>query len=87
MFLHRKRRPSKSGQYSGSKEGESLDARAGSRFEREDLSDMSLAINIDALNGVLLADGWNTVADKSCDIDSYGFSGRKGGLKPMRRPD
>jgi hypothetical protein len=34
---------------------------------------MSLAINIDAVSAVLLADGWHQVADASFLVDSYEY--------------
>jgi hypothetical protein len=34
---------------------------------------MSLAINVDNVSAVLLADGWHTVADDSFMLDSYEF--------------
>ena len=34
---------------------------------------MSLAINLDHVTAVLLADGWHTVVDKSFVLDSYEF--------------
>ncbi len=34
---------------------------------------MSLAIDVDNVSAVLLADGWHTVADQSFEIDAYEF--------------
>jgi hypothetical protein len=34
---------------------------------------MSLAIDIDQVTGVLLADGWHDVVDVSFEIDSYEY--------------
>jgi hypothetical protein len=34
---------------------------------------MSIAINIDHVTEVLLADGWHTVADESFALDSYEY--------------
>lgn len=34
---------------------------------------MSLAIDIDRVSAVLLADGWHSVHERSFDIDSYEF--------------
>lgn len=34
---------------------------------------MSLAIEVDEVAGVLLADGWHVVDDDSFDLDSYEF--------------
>ncbi|RSM73470.1 hypothetical protein DMH04_41400 [Kibdelosporangium aridum] len=34
---------------------------------------MSLAIDVDEITAVLLADGWHTVANKSFTLDSYEF--------------
>jgi hypothetical protein len=39
---------------------------------------MSLAIDIDDVTEVLLADGWHTVANTSFDIDSYEFVSQDG---------
>jgi hypothetical protein len=41
---------------------------------------MSLAIDVDTVTAVLLADGWHDVADESFELDSYEFlwSGRRG---------
>ena len=43
---------------------------------------MSLAIDVDAVTAVLLADGWHEVADDSFSLDAYEFiwSG-KGGVR------
>ena len=35
---------------------------------------MSLAIDVDKVRAVLLADGWHEVAEKSFDLDSYEYS-------------
>lgn len=34
---------------------------------------MSLYIDVDKVTGVLLADGWHLVADKSFDLDAYEY--------------
>lgn len=34
---------------------------------------MSLAIDVDKVNAVLLADGWHKVADQSFDLDAYEY--------------
>ena len=47
---------------------------------------MSVKINIDAVEGVLLVDGWYTVADKAFDIDSYEFSGEGGSFEANASP-
>jgi hypothetical protein len=39
---------------------------------------MSLAIEVDDITHVLLADGWHTVHDASFGIDSYEFMWREG---------
>jgi hypothetical protein len=39
---------------------------------------MSLAIEVDNVTHVLLADGWHTVSDESFALDSYEFLWRKG---------
>jgi hypothetical protein len=39
---------------------------------------MSLAIEVDDITHVLLADGWHTVHDASFGIDSYQFMWREG---------
>jgi hypothetical protein len=45
---------------------------------------MSLAIEVDDITHVLLADGWHTVHDASFGIDSYEFMWREGmGDGPM----
>jgi hypothetical protein len=45
---------------------------------------MSLAIDVDNITHVLLADGWHEVHDTSFAIDSYEFMWRQGmGDKPM----
>ena len=45
---------------------------------------MSLAIEVDDITHVLLADGWHTVHDASFGIDSYEFMSREGmGDSPM----
>ena len=45
---------------------------------------MSLAIEVDHITHVLLADGWHTVHDASFGIDSYEFMSREGmGDSPM----
>ena len=45
---------------------------------------MSLAIEVDDITHVLLADGWHTVHDASFGIDSYEFMWREGmGDSPM----
>ena len=36
---------------------------------------MSLAIDVDAVTAVLLADGWHPVHEQSFDVDSYEFVG------------
>jgi len=38
---------------------------------------MSLKINIDSVDGVMLADGWHKVDKNSFEMDSYEFSGEK----------
>jgi hypothetical protein len=53
---------------------------------------MSLAIDVDTVTGVLLADGWHDVADASFNLDSYEFmwsgshSKRVADLAPDRDP-
>lgn len=47
---------------------------------------MGLNINIDAIEGVLLADGWHMVADESFDIDDYEFSGEGGSFEADAAP-
>jgi hypothetical protein len=45
---------------------------------------MSLAIEVDDITHVLLADGWHTIHDASFGIDSYEFTWREGtGDSPM----
>ena len=45
---------------------------------------MSLAIDVDSVTHVLLADGWHVVSDESFGLDSYEFMWRKGmGDTPM----
>jgi hypothetical protein len=45
---------------------------------------MSLAIDVDNITHVLLADGWHEVQDASFGIDSYEFMSRQGmGNSPM----
>ena len=45
---------------------------------------MTLAIEVDDITHVLLADGWHTVHDASFGIDSYEFMSRDGmGDSPM----
>ena len=45
---------------------------------------MSLAIEVDDITQVFLADGWHTVQDASFGIDSYEFMWREGmGDSPM----
>lgn len=39
---------------------------------------MSLAIEVDEITHVLLADGWHTVHDATFGVDSYEFMGREG---------
>ena len=39
---------------------------------------MSLAIEVDDITDVLLADGWHTIHDASFGIDSYEFMWREG---------
>jgi len=50
---------------------------------------MSLAIDIDKVATVLLADGWHTVEDDSFDIDAYEYvahpDGRDTGADYRRR--
>lgn len=50
---------------------------------------MSLAIDVDAVTAVLLADGWHRVAKKSFFLDSYEYlwSGREGTKVKDLRPD
>jgi len=38
---------------------------------------MSLAIDVDKVEAVLLADGWHLVAEKSFDLDAYEFHHEK----------
>jgi hypothetical protein len=40
---------------------------------KEKKRDMSLAIDIDKVNRVLLSDGWHTVIDKSFALDAYEY--------------
>jgi hypothetical protein len=40
---------------------------------------MSLAIDVDRVNSVLLADGWHEVAETSFDLDSYEYLSYEGG--------
>ncbi len=35
---------------------------------------MSLAIDVDEVTEVLLADGWHTVSDKSFELDAYEYT-------------
>lgn len=39
---------------------------------------MSLAISVDKIEAVLLADGWHTVKDKSFDVDAYEYTANDG---------
>jgi hypothetical protein len=45
---------------------------------------MSLAINIDAVDGVLLADGWHKIHKNSFEIDAYEFL--RGGSSENEKP-
>ena len=45
---------------------------------------MSLAINIDEVDRVLLADGWHEVANQSFEIDAYEFTGPNSDIEHMR---